>query len=256
MQQLTCPNCGTKIPAEKINIQELVAVCPTCDTIFKFTPSEANKTKRRKVKKPEHLQIEESPQGTRFTFRTNFRLDRSEAVVAGGSLALIFSIISIVLVNQALQGLKDVPIPLLALMIGFSLSLFYYLALEVYNKTVVTLEDEQIKVARQPLPNPLTQPSVLNLSGVESFIYEETPASIKEAYDTPRFHVWAVLADGSRRVLLKDLVEDYAIFISQELNERLELNHNADVSRLVDELGDEEELHHLQHESQAFKQSN
>jgi hypothetical protein len=33
---LNCPNCDYAVPSEHINIDRMVAVCPTCDTIFRF----------------------------------------------------------------------------------------------------------------------------------------------------------------------------------------------------------------------------
>lgn len=33
---LDCPHCGSEVPAKNINIGRLVAVCPTCDTVFQF----------------------------------------------------------------------------------------------------------------------------------------------------------------------------------------------------------------------------
>ena len=34
--KLKCPACGAPIPAAGINVQQMVAVCPECDNVFKF----------------------------------------------------------------------------------------------------------------------------------------------------------------------------------------------------------------------------
>ncbi len=33
---LDCPNCGGDVPAKNVNIDRMVAVCPTCDMVFQF----------------------------------------------------------------------------------------------------------------------------------------------------------------------------------------------------------------------------
>ena len=88
--QVNCPNCGEKVPAENINIQKMTAVCPACDTVFSFDLPEAEtKAKRRKVKQPSKLMIQDNDT-LQMAFQTNFRLDRNEAFISSamGSICL------------------------------------------------------------------------------------------------------------------------------------------------------------------------
>jgi ssDNA-binding Zn-finger/Zn-ribbon topoisomerase 1 len=56
--QMTCPNCGETVSAENINIQQMGAVCPYCDSVFRFElPGE--KAKRRKIK-PREIRVFDS----------------------------------------------------------------------------------------------------------------------------------------------------------------------------------------------------
>jgi hypothetical protein len=122
------------------------------------------------------------------------------------------------------------------LVIGFgliTLCLYYCLALMTINKTHIRLDDEKIQVSRHPLPNLLAQSNEIGLAGIASITYEETSASKKEGYDTPRYRVWAETADGRRKLIVNDVIEDYALFISQSLNARLEAG--PDISRLIDQ---------------------
>ena len=97
------------------------------------------------------------------------------------------------------------------------------------------MDEDTIKVARKPLPNPLNQGHEISLAGVTAIKYEETAASKKEAYDTPRYQVWAETMDGSRRTIVNDVIEDYAVFVAQHLQERLQMDDERDVSRLEDD---------------------
>lgn len=223
--QINCPNCSTQITAENINIQKMVAVCPACNMLFPFDlPDE--KAKRRKVKQPQKLTLRDA-EHLHIEFWTNFRLDRSEAVFSS-----LFGGLGMLLVALLTMGAEDVPrlLPLGFLVV--SLVFFYSLVLTVINKTHIEMDEDKIKVSRKPFPNPLSSSQEISLFGVVAIQYEETAASKKEGYDTPRYRVWAETEDGSRRTIVNDVTEEYAVFIAQRLEERLHSQDEWDTSRL------------------------
>lgn len=231
--QLICPKCGEQIKAENINIQDMVAVCSVCDTVFKFNLPEP-KSKRRKIQQPQQMTVHDED-NLQIAFRTNFRLDKDENFLSSflGSICFTF-ITALMIAETSGDGAKAlVPIALGLL----TVSLYYWLSLIVFNKTHIDMTDVSIRVSRQPLPTFLNQTREINLSGVVSITSEETTASKKEAYDTPRYTVWANLHDGSRKVIVSDVTEDYGLYIAQRLNEHLEHeidDTQLDVSRLED----------------------
>ena len=228
--QVNCPNCGEKVPADHINIQKMTAVCPACDTVFSFDLPEAEtKAKRRKVKKPSKLMIQDNDT-LQIAFRTNFRLDRNEAFISSSMGSIGFTLIALLLLAS-----QDAPPILTVTFLLIALGFLYRLALTVLNKTHIEMDEDTIKVARKPLPNPLNQGYEVSLAGVTGIKYEETALSKKEAYDTPRYQVWAETEDGSRRIIVNDVTEDYAVFITQRLEERLETDAELDISRLEDD---------------------
>ena len=247
--QLICPNCGEPISSEHINIQRMVAVCSHCHTVFQFDPSDS-KIKRRKVKRPQHFTLDERDGRVDMAFRTNFRLDKNEAFLSSAGLSAFFTFLTAGLFVNYFANQES------ALMVaGFAvvtLLLYYRLALVAYNKTHIEISDESIEVSRKPLPNLLRQPNTISLSGIEKIRYEETPASKQESYDTPRYNVWAEAVDGHRKLIVGDVVEDYAVFISQQLNEMLGLGASPDVSRLQ---GDESEADNGQIPDEAITRS-
>jgi len=235
--QLSCPNCGTPIVAENINIQRMAAVCSACHTVFQFDPADTQ-TKRRKVKKPAQITVDESDGKVDIAFRTNFRLDQNETFISSAISSALFTFITAIFVSIAF--IKPGSAFLAA---GFGLAtaaLYYWLALVVYNKTHIALTDESLKVSRRPLPNILTRPNTISLSGIARVRYEETAPSRKEGYDTPRYHVWAEMVDGNRKLIVGDVIEDYAVFISQQLNEHLDLGTPPAVSRMLADESDPE----------------
>lgn len=235
--QLNCPNCSEKVSAENINIQQMMAVCSACDSVFDVQRPMA-KIKRRKVKQPTDIQVRETESQHELAFRTNFRLDKDENVIGAMVMSFAFTFITLLLFTEMLAGDGDVPF---IIPIGFGLATllaYYWVALQVYNKTHITLDEDSIEVARKPLSNPSQPPLEISLSGVVGIRCDETEKSKKEAYDTPRFRVWAERADGSRRTIVNDVTENYALFIAQYLDEHMTLdtesNQPVNLAHLVD----------------------
>jgi hypothetical protein len=232
--QITCPNCGQAIRAENINVQELVAVCANCDTVFKFTAPE-EKSKRRKVKQPEQLILRDAEK-LEMSFRSNWRLAQNQDFIGIVIILGMTIFLTVSSVGAAIGGAAPIFIPIVGTLISFFLA--YLLGLLVYNQTHIVMDKERISVSRKPLPT-LSNQLDISLHGIEAIKCEETPVSKKEGYDLPRYRVWAETADGSRRPIVNDVTEEYAYFISQRLNERL--HEDVDVSRLED--------HAYQHEN-------
>lgn len=228
--QLICPECSEQVKAENINVQEMIAVCQACDNVFQFNISEP-KSKRRKVHQPHNMTVHDTDT-LQIAYRTNFRLDKNEAFLSSlfGSVFLTF----LTLTFTEKYFSSDIPF-MIPLMFGMiTLAVYYVLGLVAFNKTHLEMDDELIKISRRPLPSLFNTSRSINLSGVVSIYSEETAISQKEAYDTPRYHVWAELADSNRKLIVTDVIEDYAIFIAQRLHERLDTDADIDVSRLVE----------------------
>ncbi|MCY4021099.1 MAG: hypothetical protein OXG39_16940 [Chloroflexi bacterium] len=227
--QLHCPRCNHPIEAEQINIQKLVALCAQCSGVFDISHPRA-KAKRRKVRRPPHLrQYSQDP--LHLGFRTNFRLDKSESFQSSAILSGVFSLVTLLMTGLFLEG--EVPIFLPLMFVIMAIAAIYALATNAYNQTHIRIEDEAIHVSRAPLPS-LTRARRIDLDGVESFAVEETAASQREGYDTPRYHVWAHDADGGRRLVNGDLPEEYASYIASQLNQRLIPDEAANAARLSD----------------------
>ena len=82
--QLSCPNCGESIPPDKINIQQTLALCPACGTVFNFgddlSPKLA-KVKRRKAKQPDQITVTEDD--TRLEMRFSSLRTRADKIGMG-----------------------------------------------------------------------------------------------------------------------------------------------------------------------------
>jgi hypothetical protein len=216
----------------------MLAVCSACDTIFPFESPES-KIKRRKVKQPQNLSLRDTDDKLEMAFRTNFRLDKNESFIGAAFSSTFFTFITFIITNEVLADGKSLLLPL-----GFALAtlaLYYWLGLIVYNRTHLEMDDETIRVFRKPLFD-IKGVHELSLSGAVVIRCEETLISKKEAYDTPRYRVWAEMADAHQRIIINDVTEDYAYFIAQRLDERLQRNADLDIVHLEDKEQDVEYL--------------
>ncbi|MEM9950630.1 MAG: hypothetical protein AAF846_03440 [Chloroflexota bacterium] len=225
--QLTCPNCGRLIQATNINVHDKIAVCDNCDTVFEFAmPTE--KAKRRKVKQPAGLTLNEG-HNLSMAFRTNWRLDSNQEFISSAVLTGTFIVLTNFMSVGALSG--EIPLAMPFIFAMLSIFMIYLTMLNVYNQTQITLVDDHIDVMRKPLPTLFNKGKRISLHGVEAIHCAETEASKEYNYDTPRYIIWAQTVDGNRRPIVTDLVEDYAYFVTQKLNEYLQ---SDDVTRLQD----------------------
>lgn len=217
--QLICPECGHKITADQINIQALTAVCGACHTVFKFDTPTA-KRKNRSSEQPTNLKVIQDGERLRLRFRTNFRLDKNANLLLALLLAVTLTIASANLIEEYFTAAGSFILPVLTTL--GALAALYQIALIIFNETVIEMDAHQIQHDRQPLPGLSFNKHKLLLDHVASFFAEETSISRKEAYDTPRFHVYARLEDGRSRIVIENLIEEYAVFIAERLNMHLQ----------------------------------
>ncbi|QPC83257.1 hypothetical protein G4Y79_02450 [Phototrophicus methaneseepsis] len=244
--QVVCPECGEQVPAENINIQQMVAVCPTCNAVFKFDLSQI-KADHRKVKRPHQLTIHNEGDYLHMAFFTNFRLDKSESFIRSIALSIAFAFSTFATGMTAMEDNLSMAIP--ALFAVLTLSMVYAVALIVYNKTHIEMDDDVIRVSRRPLPD-LSQAHEVSLFGVVAIRCAETKISKKNDYDTPRYRVWAEMADGSKKTIITDLTEDYAYYVARLLDEQLNDGlTSVDLSRLADEQNANQYVEHVEQKS-------
>jgi hypothetical protein len=236
MTHLTCPQCSTRIPASNINVQEKIAVCPACDTVFRFDTPAATpaKAKHRKVKQPANLTLRDDDEKLDMAFRTNFRLGQNEDFIVAMMAFVVFAFLTFIF---TFPSDRLVATGLFLFPLGGMLLAIYRLGLLLFNQTHITADNTLIKTARTPLPNPFAQEYEVPLADVVSIRCEETDASKQAKYDTPRYRVFAEMANGSEKLIVNDVVEDYGFFIAARLQEHIAAqNEHAGKNLLDDEL--------------------
>lgn len=232
--QPVCPQCQQPVEAAQVNIQQMLALCPACSSIFELRPG-LRRRKARKVQRPAGLQLSDGDPLT-FKFRTNFRLEKNEHFVNSAVMSGVFSLLTILMIALNLDG--EVPVFLPMLFASLAVGAMYWLASITWNTTEIAASGNSLMVSRRPLPVPASQ-RVLDLSSVDAIYAEETVASRQEGYDTPRFHIWASEMAGGRKLVVGDLTEEYATFVASRLDAWLREDDDRSVDRLSLDEADE-----------------
>jgi lysine biosynthesis protein LysW len=214
--KVTCPECGAEIAAENINVQQLVAVCGTCNTVFRFDVTDP-KRKRRKVKQPARVEMIEAPDRLMLRYQRVFNEEERGLDIGGYFMVLIMTGVMIAAIVYHAPVFISVFLAFLAV---FS---WYAEAAMLFNRTTISLGDDRLAVDYGPLPWMTgAGKNALDLHDVTEVTYEQTDQSRETASANRYYHVRARLRDGDTVTLLKGMPQEYAFYIAQELNAMIE----------------------------------
>ena len=237
--RLVCPDCAEPIAADNINVNEMIAVCGNCHTVFRFdVPHE--KIKRRKTQQPERLNIREEDGVLDMWFTRVLGKEDMIARNGVGIASSFFTMLLLLTFSGYLEG--DVPL-LVPIILGFLVLAGYYtFALIMFDKTRIRADEHQISLHYEPLPNPFDEAVRVDFADVESIICEETDESQKAGSLKRYYHVGAELVDGNRVLIVKDKPEQYAKYIAQRLEEKLHEKADNAINHLQEEQFTEDEV--------------
>lgn len=216
MQTLTCPNCNDHISASNINIEQAIAVCSSCDTVFDFSSiTESKKKKRQKMYQPERFEVSEhdgelqlgwkwfSPMAFFLTFFVIFW---------DGFLVVWYSI-------ALTQGeLIMILFPLLHVAAGAGLT-YYTLALYL-NKSIITVNDAVVRVETKPMPFPGGNKTI-NAEDIEQVFVKQKITRGKNG-SSVSYNVMVNLPGTGYKELVRNLEKsEFAMYIEQEIESYL-----------------------------------
>lgn len=255
--QLTCPNCQTTIPAENINIQKTLALCPNCGVVFNFgeanQPTTTPKIKRRKAKKPESITVTESSGQLDIAYAS---LGTRSNKIGLGFLMLIVFLVWLILSVLMISEAEYMPALIFSLIFGAAEIVTWLLFL---NRTHIILDETDLKSVTRPLSSGNIS---LNRDDIVDVTYEPTTSMFESATTSSTFSVMAVRYDGQKRLLQSGLQEEYAAYISQELARHIREDrtetaiNNLDADRAEYDAGEFIDLDDYDEASQQSSQSN
>lgn len=152
--KMKCPSCGAPVPARNINIQELVAVCEECDTVFGVSDLVARaKSRLESGGKAKNVVHERPPAITLTESDDTFTLDHRWRIQDQWSTATVMLVILLVLaVIAGLAIMVRAPIPGLLVMLAAASFPVYSLLALVFNHTRIDVSGNSVTKETGPLP--------------------------------------------------------------------------------------------------------
>jgi uncharacterized paraquat-inducible protein A len=233
--QIQCENCGTTIPGPNINIQEKLAVCPQCGSVFSFADHLARPTPARKFKPPKSLSITEKNNTLHIQYRWMKLLKADEhwfTVVVGMGIVMLGALAVEMFdgLNSILEGIVGG-----AAAIGALVCLYMFLMV-LLNTVSVTIDDRLIRTRHKPLPmdnKTIKRTDIVGVNCAAAWYSKDDPDDELADYNVQLIH-----HNGHKHTLVT-LRRDVAFYIAQVIEDYLhgeELPVDAD-----DESGDEGE---------------
>jgi len=220
VQGLKCPSCKQEIPAEHININNMLAKCSDCNTVFNFQ----TQIKQLPRFRPEVV-MPYGIESYHFLDELNIELNwRSSA----SSFLIFFTIIwnaflaffvMISLFSESYEMLLFISIHLLV-----GVGLIYYSLASFINKTYLTIDANRIVVEHKPLKMPLNRDRNIDVRNIEQLFSQKYSSGTTNGQPTYAFKVVAQLIGDEKVDLVKGLKSDQqALYIEQQIENYLDI---------------------------------
>lgn len=229
--QIKCRNCDEMIPAENINIQEMLALCPACSHVFPLDKGVfARKAKAHKVKRPEGIQVEESSEQLTIAYR---RLYGPGTRMVWAIVTLLALFYTAIMIGARADGAPRGAV----LFIGaLAVVCWYLFAVFATTKMTITLDDHDLAVTRGPLPVPFRENNVLDVADINRITIQQGNES-----RFPATFVAAEFHDGTRTNVVRSLPHEAARYVAHVLDNYLH-ETGDDLSYELDELDADADL--------------
>ncbi len=208
--QIHCESCGTPIPPANINIQEKLAVCPQCGSVFSFAGHLRHGVNPRKTKQPRHFIVNDTGDTLDIEFRL-LRVIKPEehwftvlcgvGMVALGALSVAMFRDTDTIWKAALST---------AVLLG-ALACLYMVLMIFLDQIHLTVDRDEVRARHRPLMlGNCTVPrdEIVRVECAVAFYSRDNPDD-----ELADYHVRLVRHDGSEKTLVT-LRRDLAFYVA------------------------------------------
>lgn len=225
--KLSCPSCGGPIPASDVNIQQAIAKCSRCDTVFRIDqqlPPVKELREQPDVPLPKRFRVDDL--GTELViswswFSPAIFFLLFFCIFWDGFLVVWYSIV----LGLGLGGLggekgpSGWPLLFMAIFpvlhVAVGVGLTYFVLASFVNRTTVRVDRGELTIRHGPVPFPGNK--TLLTSDLTQFYCSETVHNHRRS-SSVSYELNAVHTDGSKVKLLSGLTElDQGLFLEQRL---------------------------------------
>jgi hypothetical protein len=227
---MQCPRCQALIPAEDVNLDNLVAKCRNCDEVFNFADQVARPVQRDNCRRglklpapqPETIRVEDVNGRRQITHRW-FKPPTLWLVPLGGILGLLLGL-------WPWDTLKRLPWDMFVLMIfclvlhlAAIVGLTYYLLVALLNQTTVRIDGTLLTIHHGPLLWRRTRcvetGNIIQLFCEQSYNFRHQLSP--KNWECEDYDLNARVTNGRKLKLLTGLDKDQALFYQEKLEEWL-----------------------------------
>ncbi len=218
--QLNCPNCRQPVPAQDINISQLVAKCRQCGQVFSF-----EEKVRRAPRQREEVLLPPGIQAFSLLSELNIEVRWRES---SNSFLMFFTLIwnafIIPFVVIAISSGQFGMLLGLSLHLLVGVGLIYNTLATLLNTTTIILNHYRLSIQHQPLRMPFYPNRELSVAEVEQFYVDKYSAGKQNGNPVWAYAVKAELKDGEHLQLVKRLKNpNQARYIEQEMERFLDM---------------------------------
>ncbi len=221
--QLECPNCGAAIRAEDININQLVAKCNQCHTLFGFDTM-LKQVERHRAEVPLPPGIEA------LSYLSELDIQISWRKTSNAGFFIFFTIFwNAVLVPFIIIALTQgewIILLFISLHLLVGLSLLYYTLSVLFNTTYIRVNHQEVVIEHRPLKMPFYPDRRAPVQDIDQLFIDKYVESRTNNRPNFAYAVRAVLKSNSdkRIPIIKGLKnKEQARYIEQEIERFLNI---------------------------------
>ncbi len=220
---LKCSDCGNTILGNDININNSLAKCANCGSVYKI--NDDHFFLKDRADRPEMIM----PKGTdvlllndTLDIRINWLKSQSSgavgfltffAVMWNGILAIIASSMMASGASSSMLGL--------VIHAAIGLGLIYYLSRIYLNYTDIVVTEDEIQIIERPLPNPFRSSKSILVNEIDQIYVTKYVSSTTNDVPNYAYALYAITKNGKKISLIREMNRETQLYLEQEIERKI-----------------------------------
>lgn len=218
--QLQCTNCKADIPSEDININQLIAKCSQCNTVFEFEQTVRSSPRvRPEIVMPQGIEAYHLLSELNIEVKWKHSFSSFFAFFTIFWNAIVFIFVAAAILTGEYTMLLAVGVHLL-----IGIALLYYMLTVIVNTTYITVSNYSMLIEHKPLKLPFYPDRDIPVTEIEQLYVERYVASTTNNKPNYAFGLYLLKKNEEKIRLLKGLRNpEQARYVEQEVERFLKI---------------------------------
>ena len=223
--EVDCPNCGSLVHPDDININKSMGKCNSCHEVFSFEEDHFFFDDR--PNRPEMIM----PEGTdvlTLSETLDIRVNWFKSYSKAGLGFLTFftfmwnAIVGVFAIGMLTAGAVGALMGLsVHLIVG--LVLIYWMASIFFNHTDIIISNNQIRITSGPLRNPFKRDKSVAAQDIEQLYVNRYTSSTTNGKPNYAYALYAILKNGNKQEVIKGMNKETQLYLEQEIERYLKI---------------------------------